>query len=206
MFSNWKLPSTAMIESTACGSGGGGDDPATGVLSLSITDGPVDGVAEIWVEFDGITLKPANRPQQEFRFDTPRTFNLKSLNNGKTEHGSIAGTVAIDQLPALCNSNPNTGAGNVAYVFEGFDITPDDIDDEPAEPLTTADIRLDQTYRIAFLSPGEYTVAFTCQAADDIAPDADDPSLLVDNPIIFTRGFNVTVQNGVVETLNFPGG
>lgn len=291
---------------TACGSGGSGDDPATGVLSLGITDGPVDGVSQIWIEFDGITLKPANGPQQEFRFDTPKSIDLKSLNNGKTEllfdqavaagqynwikidvnadfdgamdsyvieddggqvelrvppdrlklgnhfvitqggttslviewnlrmglsnpvgqtgyklqpslrvtdmteHGTIAGTVAIDQLPGPCSSDPNTGEGNVAYVYEGFDITPDDIDGESAEPLTTADIRLDpdsgnQAYRIAFLSPGEYTVAFTCQATEDIAPDADQPSLPVDDLILFTPGFNVTVANGAVEVLNFPG-
>ena len=289
----------------ACGSDGGGssDDPAVGMLKIGVTDGPVDGVDHIWVEVDGITLKPANGPQQEFLFSTPRAFDLKALNNGKTEvvfeqlvaageynwmklhvnadfddmmdsyvdddfgrhelrvpperlklgihfvvtqggtssfviewnlrmgltnpvgqpgyklqpslritdmtqHGTIAGTVGTELLqPADCSSDSNTGEGNVVYVFEGKDVTPDDIDGADVEPLTTADVRLDdngeQSYSVPFLSPGEYTVAFTCQAVDDVIPDDDAPGADVDNAISFTPGQHATVIHGKTEVISF---
>lgn len=293
---------SSLVFICACGSGGGGsDDPAVGMLKVGITDGPVDGVEEIWIEVDGITLKPANGPQQEFLFGTQKTFNLKALTNGKTEvmfeqlvaageynwmklhvnaddgvrdsyvvdelgaefelrvppdrlklgnhfvvtqggtssfviewnlrmgltnpvgqpgyklqpslritdmtqHGTIAGTVGTELLTHTdCTSdNSNTGAGNVVYVFEG-DVTPDDIGSK-AGPLTTADVRLDdngeQAYSVPFLSPGLYTVAFTCQAADDVIPDEGEPD--ADNAIVFTPGQNATVSHGETTVISFP--
>ena len=68
------------------------------MVKEGITDGPVDGVDEIWVQVDGITLKPAKGPQQEFLFDMPRTLNLKALTNGKTE-------VMFEQLVAAGEYN-----------------------------------------------------------------------------------------------------
>ena len=55
----------------------------------------------------------------------------------------------------------------------------------------------------AFLSPGEYTAAFTCQGQDDDIPDADMPDLVVDNDIAFTSGLNVTVVDDQTATANF---
>jgi hypothetical protein len=292
----------------ACSSGGGGgsdDDSATGLLSLGVTDGPVEGVSEIWVEFDGLTLKPANGPQQEYLFDPPKSIDLKSLTNGKiellfeqaiaagsynwmklhvnadfdsnmdsyvvengggqielrvppdrlklgnhftitqggatslviewnlrmgltnpigqpgyklqpslritdlTEHGAVSGAVETDLLPVPCTSDPGTGEGNVVYVYQGFDVVPDDIDGIPAEPITTADIRLDpdsgdQSYSVPYLSPGNYTVAFTCQGSDDVIPDPDNAAIDPNDSIVFSAGSNVTVSDDEVTELNFP--
>lgn len=77
----WKLgfgPMAAIIL-TACGGGGGG----TGTLNVAVTDAPVDGVAEVWIEFDGVTLKPQNGQQVEYIFNTPKSINLKALTDGK---------------------------------------------------------------------------------------------------------------------------
>jgi hypothetical protein len=127
-----------------------------------------------------------------------------------TTHGSIAGTVdpLLISNAAACTSDSNTEAGNVVYIYEGADIMPDDIDDIDPEPVTTANVRYDATtdtydYMAAFLSPGEYTAAFTCQGRDDAIPDEDMPDLVIDNDVTFTAGQNVTVADGQTAITNF---
>jgi hypothetical protein len=65
-----------------CGGGSGSaqiDRNATGSLSLSITDAPVDNVAEVWVQFTGVTIKPSGGPAIEFTFDAPLDVDLLTL-------------------------------------------------------------------------------------------------------------------------------
>jgi len=306
----WKsyLVVLAVMALSACG---GSSDSSlsigTGTLNIAVTDAPVDGVTEVWVEFDAVTLKPKNGPQIEYRFDeSPELINLRALTDGKfeilfkeqvpageyvwmkldvnaefdnvfdsyvtedgggqvelripsdrlklgnaftitqdkesafviewnlrmglinppgqpgymlqpslritdmSEHGTIAGIVDPNLLPpvdASCTSDQNSGDGNVVYVFEGTDIMPDDIDGNAPEPLTTADVRLNdegkQAYTVPFLAPGDYTVAFTCQGTDDTVPDPDDPGLPADDAIAFTAGMNATVQDGKTTNVDF---
>ncbi|MFW6094316.1 MAG: DUF4382 domain-containing protein [Pseudomonadota bacterium] len=91
-----------------------------------------------------------------------------------TEHGSIAGTVADGLvMDDACVNDLAEDRGNLVYVFEGADADPVDIDGEDPEPLTTATVAADDqaagayTFEAAFLAPGEYTVAFTCQGLND---------------------------------------
>ena len=289
----------------ACGSDGSGG--GTGTVNVAVTDATVDNVAEVWVEFDAVTLKPRNGPQQRFEFDAPKAVNLKALTNGKiemlldeevpageyiwtkldvnaefdgvydsyvieegggqielrvppdrlklgneftvaaggttafvidwnlrmgltdpvgqpgyklppslritdmTEYGTIAGTVDAGLLPPVndaCTSDPNSGAGNVVYIYPGFDVMPDDIDGIAPDPLTTADVVLNpdsgnNEYLATFLPPGDYTVAFTCQGADDVMPDPDNPGLDADDTLTFTPGLNRTVQDGQTTDASF---
>jgi len=87
---------------------------------------------------------------------------------------------------------------------------PDDADGGDVEPLTTVDVRLDdngkQSYSVPFLSPGDYTLAVTCQAANDVIPDEDDANAEVDNALVFTAGQNATISHGKTEVINFPAG
>lgn len=303
----WKLGLNALATIALVACGGGSDGTGMGTLTIAVTDAPIDGVTEVWVEFDGVTLKPQNGPQIEYRFDdTPRSINLKALTDGKfellfgeevpagqyiwmkldvnaefdsifdsyviqdgggqvelrippdrlklgneftvaqggesafviewnlrmgltdpvgqpgyklqpslritdmTEHGTITGTVDSSLLPPIdnsCTSDLNSGDGNVVYIFEGSNILPDDVDGILPDPLTTADVRLNndgnQEYMAPFLSPGDYTVAFTCQGADDVMPDLDNPELPVDDAIAFTAGINATVFDGQTTIVNF---
>ena len=106
----------------------------------------------------------------------------------ETEHGTLLGTVANTLIDdASCTNDPATDTGNAVYVFAAGE-TPDDIDDvddtSPTniDPIVTAnvkqDINGDYRYAVHFLEPGDYTIAFTCQALDDM-PDADDPIAFV---------------------------
>lgn len=298
------LTSLAAAFLVACS---GSDSPGTGTLSIAVTDAPIDGVMEVVVQFDGVTLKPKIGSQVEYRFDTHKSIDLKQLTDGKvellfdrevpagqyiwmkldvnaefdgipdsyviedgggqvelrippdrlklgneftvlqggttvfviewnlrmgltnpvgqpgyklqpslritdmTEYGTIAGMVNPNLLPPndnSCTSDSNTGDGNVVYVFEGLNVLADDIDGVLPDPLTTADVRLNidsgnQEYLVPFLSIGDYTVAFTCQGADDAVPDEENPELLVDDAIDFTAGVDATVLNGETTTVDF---
>ena len=126
-----------------------------------------------------------------------------------TTYGSVAGTVDPQLISAAeCSSDVNTEAGNVVYIYAGADVIPDDIDDIDADPLVTATVRYDSAtdsyaYMAAFLSPGDYIAAFTCQGRDDAVPDEDAAELVVDNEIVFTTGVNVTVVDGETVTASF---
>jgi hypothetical protein len=125
------------------------------------------------------------------------------------EYGAIAGTVdaALTADPA-CTSDPNTGAGNAVYVYSGAGIVPDDIDGNEPDPLTTAEVRYNGAsgsweYRASFLPVGSYTVAFTCQAADDRVPDPTAPGEDYSDLIDFTAGQDAEVTVGQVTTIDF---
>ena len=105
------------------------------------------------------------------------------------EAGSIAGTVDV-----TLTTDTTCTSGNAVYIFEGLNVTPDDVGGA-VEPVTTTLVTADNTYKAAFLEPGDYTVAFTCQAADD-SPDTDDA-------IAFVGTVNVSVSIGVEVTHNF---
>jgi hypothetical protein len=51
------------------------------------------------------------------------------------------------------------------------------------------------TYEVNYLSVGEYTAAFTCQANDDIS-DADDD-------IVFTESQTFMIEDGITTVIDF---
>ena len=97
-----------------------------------------------------------------------------------SESGNIVGTVETSLLSTEgCNGDVNTGDGFAVYVYEGGEGT--NIGEEGSEdaPLTSASISLNNDtamweYIVGYVPPGEYTVAFTCQAVDDSAEVPDD--------------------------------
>jgi hypothetical protein len=118
------------------------------------------------------------------------------------EVGHIAGTLAQSLLTDVgCpDADPNTG--NAVYVFDGAGVTPDDIDGDAVEPVTTSLIKLDvqsgdYLYEIGFLPAGDYTVGFTCHADDEIV-DAQEGS--VDNDLQFIGVRDVAVAAGQIAT------
>jgi hypothetical protein len=87
------------------------------------------------------------------------------------------------------------------YVFSGSGVTPDDIEETTgadADPLVVAGVTVENgstahPYRAAFLSPGPYTVAFTC----------DDDDAAADDTLTFTGTQSVTVQANIISTADF---
>ena len=274
-------------QESAVSQGRGGDDVAQ--FSLNITDAPVDGVTEVWIQITGYTIQLADGDAITGEFD-PVNVNLLSLqgNNslnlvdqntvpagdydwlrlhvnasldgvtdsyvtlldGSTPEinipsgsqsglkintpftleadvetsktidfdlrqslvltgsgqyqlrptlrlvdDALAGTLIGKVDPALVSSaiqcsdaDPDTY--NVVYVFDGFDVVPDDIDGKNPDPVTSANVNWDAAsgeyvYELGFLEEGDYTLALTCQA------DLDDPT--TDDVIIFVNVENVTL-------------
>jgi hypothetical protein len=95
--------------------------------------------------------------------------------------GHVRGMVEASLLTLASCSDSDADTYNAVYVFEGYDVIPDDIDqsdDTDIDPITTSKISWDAKgsgykYEAAFLPAGAYTIAFTCNADQDDL-DADD--------------------------------
>jgi hypothetical protein len=116
-----------------------------------------------------------------------------------TAYGVLSGTVAAETITGAANAcntdDANLDLGNAVYIFAGANVTPDDIDGTD-DPIATADVvpvNGVYSYRVA-LTPGEYTVAFTCQAADD-EPETGET-------VAFLPAVNVTIT-GSAQTQDF---
>ena len=135
--------------------------------------------------------------------------SLRVMEN--TEYGHITGTVAGRLLsvnePLHCTSDPNTEAGNEVYLFAA----PNPVDDIDGvdDPYATAPVRFngetgDYEYTIGYVEAGDYVVAFTCQAGDDVVPDDENPPLdPVNNMLEFTEGIETTVVVGETSVVSF---
>ncbi len=159
----------------------------TGLKLVSGFGVPAGGAADFTIDFD--LRKSVHEPM-----DAADSYKLRPalrlVDNAQV--GVIAGTVAAALITVDC--------APVVYVFSGAGVTPDDVDDIPAEPVTTATVELNAgsgsyEYRAAFLSPGAYTVAFTCAAA------SDNPA--TDDAIGFSLGQDATVTANSTVTVNF---
>lgn len=120
-----------------------------------------------------------------------------------TEYGTLTVRVSAEAVadPASgCDADaPDLDIGNVAYVFDGHGVEPDDIDEADPEPIAT--MRAEQGpegpyERSSPLSPGDYTVAFTCRAGDD---DPED-----DDAIEFLFAADVTIEDGGEHVVEHP--
>ena len=89
--------------------------------------------------------------------------------------------------------------GNAVYVYAGVVGPPGDIGDRTNDPLTTATVSQSESgtyvYEVNFLSVGEYTAAFTCQADDD------DPE--TDNDIEFPVSQAFSIEDGATIIVDF---
>ena len=85
---------------------------------------------------------------------------------------------------------------NSVYVFEGHGVTPDDIDNQDAEPVTTSKITYDPAssgfkYEAGFLPAGEYTISFTCNS------DVDELNTSEDLQFFGTQDITIKVNDTV---------
>jgi hypothetical protein len=139
----------------------------------------------------GYMLKPAFR-----------MLDVKAL-------GVLKGTVALTTIVATGDPNgcakdaADLDVGNVVYVYAGSGVTPDDVDGKAPDPVATANATAaangDYTYRVV-LAPGDYTVAFTCQAGND-DPEADETGTATEIKLI--GAVNKTVVTDAETIANF---
>jgi hypothetical protein len=89
MFVNFLTLAGFMLMLSACG-GGGGSSSGTGSLSLGLTDGPVDDLAEVVVTFTEVIVHPAGGGE-DLTFDMTEggttsgmSVDLKTLGQGNS--------------------------------------------------------------------------------------------------------------------------
>ncbi len=157
------------------------------------------GSHEFVIDFD--LRKSVNNPKGFEDYRLIPSLRLIDL----AESGNIVGTVDDALLTAEgCSGDVNTGDGFAVYVYEGGAGTNIGEEGSSSAPLTSASVNWEADanrwrYTVGFLAPGEYTVAFTCQAADDSAEEAE-------NGIAFTpsTGIPVSVAANQDSVVNFP--
>lgn len=115
-------------------------------------------------------------------------------------YGTLTGSVAEELVSDdSCTNDLAADTGNAVYVYEGTVDTPGDIGDADNDPVTTATVTQDESgvyvYDVHYLSVGDYTAAFTCQASDD------DPE--VDDEIEFPAMQPFTIENGGTTIVDF---
>ncbi|MDH3645591.1 MAG: DUF4382 domain-containing protein [Gammaproteobacteria bacterium] len=128
-------------------------------------DVPAGGSADFTIDFDlrkSIGAPPGLDPDYRVRPTLRMVDNVTSTSLTGSVDTTLA--TAADCIP-------------VVYVYEG-DVTPDDMDGDDGDPLTSANVETDDGgatwhYTVGFLAADQtYTAAFTCDA-DDAAVDED---------------------------------
>ena len=120
--------------------------------------------------------------------------NLRMVDDSLT--GTVNGNVDASLLSLNIDCFDNSGAVTaVVYVYSGKSISPDDIDGNAPEPLSSSRVQADLSYTAAFLEEGDHTLSLTCEAT------IDDPA--TDDNISFIRTKTVTVIKAQTRTLDF---
>lgn len=131
------------------------------------------------------------------------------------QFGSISGSIDVVTVMSAdneCNADsPDYDVGNTVYVFSGLGATLDDIDGTEPEPVAIAELTLasdSQHYEYRTVLPlGDYTLAFTCQSANDDSETNDfgneDPA---DDTVAFFAPKSATLggASGVTAVVDFP--
>ncbi len=110
-------------------------------------------------------------------------------------YGTLQGSVA-EALTMADECGDDATVGNAVYLYEDVVEGPLDIRGIETDPVVTATVESDLTYSISYLSAGEYTAAFTCQADLDNAEEEDDLVFSVVNT-------EVTIADGETTIVDF---
>ena len=100
---------------SGCGGGSSSTDtptatPAKGILTLGVTDAPVDDAAKVVVQFDGVTVKRAGAEDLTFNFEA-RQIDLLALQGGGAElllDGVELDAGQYESIRLLVNAERNT--------------------------------------------------------------------------------------------------
>lgn len=150
---------------------------------------PQGGAANFTIDFD-LRKSVVEPPGQQGFFLKPV---LRMVNN--VEVGTLAGSIDSVIVAGQCEG-AELGA---VYVYSGAGVTPDDVDGEAVEPLASGMVSMadggEYVYQIGFLTAGDYTASYTCDAVSDV-PDQNDA-------LDFFGTQNLTITAGATTTVDF---
>jgi hypothetical protein len=160
---------------------------------------PTDGTLALTVDFDLRKSIHAPPGQSGSGVNCTQGYlmrpTLRMVDNANV--GAIGGRIDNSLMTATCKP--------AVYVYRNANVTPDDIEETSAttpdvDPYATTVVNvtpgaLYQSYRLSFIPPGEYTVAFTCSG--------DDPT--ADEILTFVQPQSTTVEANRVSIVDFLG-
>lgn len=145
---------------------------------------------------DSFTLMLDLRQSLSFNDDNDEYTLTPVLRTVETSEASrIDGDISV-----TCPTGDSLSRGAV-YLFQGENVTPDDIDGDPIEPFATAPVFTSTDgasffYSLRFLQEGDYTLAVSCTGNDEDSATNED--------LEFRNIINVSVDNGESVTLDLP--
>lgn len=169
------------------------DVPSSQNSGLKLVSGftvAAGGSVDLTIDFD-LRKSVVEAPEGQYKLRPA----LRLANNDNV--GQIA--VSATETYVSGNQCGSSAAKNAVYVFEG-DVTPDDVDGNDPDPITTVLDSDDSdgafTGTAAFLEPGTYTVAYVC--------DAEDDQPTTEENLNFSDVRNVDVEAGETAEYNLP--
>ena len=166
----------------------------TGLKLVTGFSVPNSGVVDYTIDFDlrqAITCPPGQAP----------ACLLKPVERlvDNTAVGNIQGTVSSTLVPTGCTPGVYLYSGTVTAPEDMNSMAPStDMNQPLASKVPVANSQPPYYYQFTFLSPGTYTVAFTCQAALD-NPDQADSSVIF-NPV----KTSISVAASQTTTVDIP--
>ena len=147
----------------------------------------------------------------------PDEYNLKPRGiriQNNSDDSSLSGNVdsSLFDTETDCATKPDPLKGNVLYLYEGHELTvanlvdtydPDEAEDLPANaiaPYTSVVVGNDGAYTFAFLPEGDYTLVFSCNAAEDDPEEYDELEL----PLPEEQIVELTLSAGSDLSYNLP--
>lgn len=103
---------------------------------------------------------------------------------------SVNGTVAEPLISdENCNNGDNNDTGNAVYLFAEHDAAVQDIQGIDGDPIASASVKYnDKTeqyeFQIGYIPFGKYTIAFTCDAINDVSDEDNSPDNTDGNDIV----------------------
>jgi hypothetical protein len=162
----------------------------TGLKLVSGFDVPDSGVVDYTIDFDlrhAITCPPGHAPNCTLK----PAMRLVADNTV----GNIAGTIAAALTsPEGCTPGVYLYSGNVATPADNSTATGPNQPIASKVPVTGG---TGTTYQFTFLPPGPYSVAYTCDAAND---DPDTADAVTFSPVVQ----DIAVTAGQTTTVNLP--
>lgn len=186
-------PLAALILAALLG-GCSDDDPKTGLLSLGVTDAPVDSAQAVVVEFTGVSVKPAGGEAIVHEYDEPRSIDLLALSGHDSE---------------LLLENVEVPAGHYEWVRLAVNAAEDgvtdsyiDLDDGSRHELeipsgAESGLKLNRGFDVPAGGAAAFTIDFDLRSSVHEPMDADDsyklrPTLrIVDNSRVGAIGGTV---------------
>jgi hypothetical protein len=142
----------------------------------------------------------------------PRGVRVVDVETAASISGVVNSALFDGNSTSPCIDKVDVNVGNVIYLYQGHDLNADnladnfdsDVDDSAPDtaiaPYASETVAEDGTYEIAYLAPGNYTLAFTCEAEEDDSELLD--GIVIPSPD--TQIVELNLAEGESETCDLP--